>query len=78
MRVKVITFKPSGKYYTESEEVEVNIIGPWELSVVALKWREEGRIPGLEPGMNHDFHMLVTDVETTILYLFPLGQREVL
>ena len=78
MKIKVTTFKPSGKYYTEEAEVEVPVAHPWEMGTWMLQLIKESRIPGIEPGGVHDFHVLVEDLDTGIPYLFPFDQKEVL
>ena len=77
MRVKITTFKPSGKYYSEEPEVKVPVAWPWEMGT--WMWREirEGRIPGLVEGAK-DFHVLVEDLDTGIPYLFALDQKEIM
>ncbi|KKN06531.1 hypothetical protein LCGC14_1076150 [marine sediment metagenome] len=78
MRIKVTTFKPSGKYYTDVKTEIVTFSRPWEMVSIMMSMIRENRIPGIEPGGIHDFHVLVEDLDTGIPYLFPLGQKEVL
>ena len=78
MRVKVTTFKPSGKYYTHVEGLQICAPNHWEMIETIKKYIREERIPGLEPGARQDFHVLVEDLDSGIPYLFPLGQKEVL
>ena len=77
MKIKVTTFKPSGKYYTDAE-IEVFAPNHWEMIETVKMYIRENRIPGLKPGGIHNFHVLVKDLDTDIPYLFPLGQKEVL
>lgn len=77
MKIKVTTFKPSGKYYTD---IEIEVFAPnhWEMVETIKKYIRELRIPGIEPEGAREFHVLVEDLDSGIPYLFPLGQKETL
>ncbi len=79
MKIKVMTFKASGKYYTEESSVRVpdEFATPWDMCDWMKREIKEGRIPGLVDGAKN-FHVLVTDLDTGLPYLFPLNQKEVL
>ena len=57
MEVKVTTFKRTGKYYTD---VTITLPDGWKQMIEHVRlliWN--GNIPGIEPGPNQDFFVLV-------------------
>ena len=81
MKVKVVTYKPSGKYYTEAvEDIPVRFFH--EMVEYMREEIVERRIPGLEPGGDQNYHVLVivlvaedSNIVEGLTQFFPIGMK---